>query len=103
MNPGQNLGLLGLGEGVGLFGAGLLIGFFYFGGLWLTLKRLLGKGSGGVGLSISFLVRAGLALALFWWLGAGDWRRLGVLVAGFTGARFFSVRYLPPNKSESWR
>ncbi len=76
--------------------AGTIIGALYFGGLWLTLNKLTEKKRWGLWLGVSFLVRTTLAVTAFWFLGAGDWRRLLALATGFTIVRFLSVKQIRP-------
>ena len=79
-----------------MVGAGAIIGVLYFGGLWLTLNKLTGTRPWGLWLGVSFLVRAIMAVAGFWFLGAGDWRRILALATGFTIVRFLSVKRIRP-------
>ena len=72
--------------------AGGAIGLLYFGGLWLTLKKLSQKRRWGLWLGASFLARTALAMAFFWLLAAGDWHRLLTLAAGFSMVRFLLLK-----------
>ena len=45
---------------------GGILGLFYFGGLWLTLKAILGKRLSQQWLAVSWLVRMTVILAGFW-------------------------------------
>lgn len=76
--------------------AGAIIGVLYFGGLWLTLNQLTESRRWGLWLGVSFLVRATLTVTAFWFLGAGDWRRLLALATGFTIVRFLSIKRIRP-------
>ena len=77
---------------LGMVCAGVIIGLLYFGGLWLTLNKLTGAKRWIFWLGASFLVRSTMTVAAFWFLAAGDWRRILALVTGFTIVRFFSVK-----------
>jgi F1F0 ATPase subunit 2 len=69
------------------FVAGMGLGFFYFGGLWLTVRRLAARDQPFLWLGLSFLTRLGLTLAGFYLVAGGHWQRLIVSVAGFLLAR----------------
>ena len=79
-----------------MLSAGAIIGILYFGGLWLTLNKLTKTKSWSLWLGVSFLVRMTLAMAGFWFLGAGDWRRILALITGFTIIRFLSIKRIRP-------
>ncbi len=81
--------------------AGAIIGVLYFGGLWLTLNKLTETRRWGLWLGISFLLRTTIAAASFWFLGAGDWRRIVALATGFTIVRFLSVKQIRPEPLQS--
>ena len=82
---------------LGMAGGGAIIGLFYFGGLWLTLKKLTTSDHWGLWLGVSFLVRSTITVSAFWLLAAGDWRRILALATGFTVVRFLSVKRLHHN------
>ncbi len=71
-----------------LFLAGAVSGVFYFGGLWLTLKRTLNRPRGMVWIFVSFVVRTAVVTALFFSLMKNDFYRILVLMAGFLGMRY---------------
>ncbi len=75
---------------------GAFIGLFYFGGLWLTLNKLIEFRQWGGWLGASFLVRSTITVTAFWLLAAGDWQRILVLATGFTLVRFFWVKRIQP-------
>lgn len=77
---------------LGMVCAGVIIGLLFFGGLWLTLNKLMGAKHWSFWLGVSFLIRSSITVAAFWLLGAGDWQRLVALATGFTIVRFFSVK-----------
>ncbi|MCL5123376.1 MAG: ATP synthase subunit I [Deltaproteobacteria bacterium] len=80
---------------VALFmGTGL--GLFYFGGLWLTVKRLSQSSQPALLSLASFFVRTAVALSGFYYVMEG---RLALLLAAMTGfliIRFFLVRLISP-------
>lgn len=63
--------------------AGMLTGIFYFGGLWLTVRRVISARRPALLMLASFAVRTGIALTLFYFIMAGSWLRLVVSMAGF--------------------
>lgn len=62
---------------------GMLTGVFYFGGLWLTVRRLISVQRPALLMLASFTVRTAIALALFYAIMNGSWLRLVAALAGF--------------------
>lgn len=81
------------------FGAGALIGWFYFTGLWVTLRRSLTGASRTRALlllALSYLARLALALAAFFWLATIGIHALLAGVAGLTTVAIVSaVQHMP--------
>jgi F1F0 ATPase subunit 2 len=77
--------------GLALLG-GAAIGVGYFGGLWLTVRRLPQSSRPVLVAFASFVVRAGLAVGGFVLLAGGDALRLLVALLGFVAARTVVVR-----------
>jgi F1F0 ATPase subunit 2 len=75
-----------------LAAAGGLLGSVYFGGLWLTVRRLPDTGHPAALVLASFVLRAALVAAGFVWLLAGDPLRLVAVLAGFLAIRVLLVR-----------
>lgn len=71
----------------GLLGA--VLGFFFFGALWLTIRRLPETPRPGLTLAGSYLLRLVLATAGFLWLA---WQGIGCLLAGLVG--FLGARHV---------
>ncbi|MBO0797523.1 MAG: hypothetical protein J2P31_01755 [Blastocatellia bacterium] len=67
---------------------GALVGLIYFGGLWLTVQRVVASESGAGLVFISRLARMILFGALFYFLSR---RSAGLAIAGFGG--FWSARW----------
>lgn len=74
------------------FLGGLALGLAYFASLWLVLQRLP-TARHPVALAMgSLLGRVALAVVGFYLIGAGDWRRFLLALAGFASARLLLVR-----------
>jgi F1F0 ATPase subunit 2 len=79
--------------------AGFLAGLFFFGGLRLTVAWLPRMRQPAVLMLASWILRTFVVLALFYFISAGDWRRILIMLAGFVIARFAAVWYwgaVPP-------
>lgn len=73
---------------------GMALGLFFFGGLFLTIRRLPTTRR-PVALTLGSLVaRMAVALAGFYLVGAGRWERLLACLAGFVIMRFIVVRWV---------
>lgn len=70
---------------------GILLGVFYFGGLWLTVRRLPRSASPELLLLGSFVTRTAIVLVGFYLVMAGRWERLLVCAVGFILVRFLLV------------
>jgi F1F0 ATPase subunit 2 len=79
---------------IGALLAGMALGGIFFGGLWLTLRHTLSSAALGLWLVASLVLRMAIALAGFYFVSAGDWRRLIACLLGFVLARFMVVRVL---------
>lgn len=75
-----------------LVALGTGLGFFFFGGLWWTVRRLDGTGRPALLMAASFLVRSGVVLGVLFFTAGGDWRRLAAFLLGFLGVRLLTVR-----------
>lgn len=73
---------------------GLVLGAFYFGGLWLTVRRVTSAQQSALLFFVSFLFRAGVVLFGFYFVMDGRWDRLVACMAGFLLARTFLIRRL---------
>ncbi len=76
------------------FAAGAGLGFFYFGGLWLTVRQLAKTDQPALLMSASFIGRLGFTLLGFYLVADGYWERLLVAVLGFFLVRLLLVRRL---------
>lgn len=73
--------------------AGLLLGTFFFGGLWITVKKTATSASPALLVFGSFIVRISIVLIGFYFIAAGNWRSMLIAFAGFIIARFIVMRY----------
>ena len=73
-----------------LFGATL--GAFFFGGLWWTVKKGLTSNHPALWFFGSTLLRTGLVLLGFFFIAAGDWKKLLACLLGFFIARIVVTR-----------
>ncbi len=73
---------------------GAVLGAFYFGGLWLTVRRMTIAQQPALLLFVSLLVRAGVVLFGFYFVMDGHWDRLVACMAGFLLARTLLIRRL---------
>jgi F1F0 ATPase subunit 2 len=79
--------------------AGIGLGFFYFGGLWLTIKRMPDSQHQAPLLIGSFLGRNAVCFAAFiLMVRGGHWERVAACMLGFLAARIMLVRRLRPKK-----
>jgi F1F0 ATPase subunit 2 len=68
---------------------GLLFGLVYFGGLWLTIRRLPITQQPALWMLSSFLLRNLLAVAAFYPVVINGWLTALFSITGFIGARLF--------------
>lgn len=79
--------------------AGIGLGMFYFGGLWLTVRRLPTTRRPAFLSLLSFFGRLGVVLFGFYLVMGGHWERLLVCLSGFLGVRIILVRLWGPNRT----
>ena len=82
-----------------VFLTGAVLGLFYFGGLWLTVRRIHNAAHPGLWMTASFAGRLAVLLMAFYLLMAGGWERVVVSLAGFLVSRFMMVRLIRPAKA----
>ncbi len=81
---------------------GFLLGYFYFGMLWLTVRKLPST-QWPIRLFVgSFLGRMAIALLGIYWVSNGQWTRMLVCLGGIVLARILLIHRLRPT-SEEWR
>jgi F1F0 ATPase subunit 2 len=79
--------------------AGLLLGTFFFGGLWLTVKKAGTSKSPSLLVFGSFISRIAIVLIGFYFIGTGNWRSMLIAFAGFMIARFMVIRFTKSKQS----
>jgi F1F0 ATPase subunit 2 len=78
----------------------MVLGVFYFGGLWLTVKRLPFVARPALLTLCSYLGRLGVTLSGFYVVMAGSWERLLAVLCGFVVMRIILVRIWKPVGNE---
>lgn len=78
--------------------AGLALGLLYFGGLWLTVRRLARTRRPAPLFALSLLLRMALTLAGFYLVMDGSWQRMLACLAGFIAVRQLLVSRLKPDR-----
>ena len=74
------------------FIAGGLIGAFYFGGLWLTVKRIPASGNPHLLLVSSFFLRMAVTLTAFYALISWGWQAMAAALLGVLLIRQVLIR-----------
>jgi F1F0 ATPase subunit 2 len=74
----------------------MVLGLFYFGGLWLTVKRLPFSARPALLTLCSYLGRLIVTLSGFYVVMAGSWELLLAVVSGFMVMRIILVRIWKP-------
>jgi F1F0 ATPase subunit 2 len=79
--------------------AGLALGLFYFGGLWLTVRRITCSTRPALLMLASFVVRLLVTLCGFYLVMDGRWERLLACLSGFLVTRFVLTRIARTGKA----
>jgi len=82
------------------FAAGIGLGTFYFGGLWLTVKRLPKVKRPALLSMCSFFGRLGIIIFGFYLIMDGHWERIMVCMIGFLVMRGILVRHWGPGRGK---
>ena len=77
--------------------AGLLLGAFFFGGLWLTVRKCVSAQRPVLWLLPSLVLRMSITLAGFYYVSDRHWQRLIVCLLGFIMARLIVTRLTRPS------
>lgn len=76
--------------------AGGALGVFFFGGLWLTVRKGMQAAVPAAWFLLSFLLRMAVALAGFYSIAKfGEWQHLALALFGFIVARMVLTRIIP--------
>lgn len=75
------------------FVAGIILGVIFFGGLWLTVKKIVTAKIPALWVIGSFIVRVGIVLLGFHFVSSGNWQRLVSCLIGFIAARFIVIHF----------
>lgn len=70
------------------FMAGLALGTLFFGGLWLTIKKMKTAKTPSLLFLASFVFRVGVVLLGFYFFAANNWQNMLICLFGFIVARF---------------
>ena len=81
-----------------VFVVGIMLGWFYFGGLWLTVRQIPSVRRPGLLSFASFVVRTAVTLLGFYVVMGGRWERLLIALAGFLVFRTVAVRRWGPGR-----
>ncbi len=73
--------------------AGIALGIIFFGGLWLTVKKMVTAKIPALLVLGSFILRIGIVMAGFYFIGSGNWQRLVICLLGFIAARFIVIHF----------
>lgn len=92
MSEGLTLGLA--------LAAGLGLGVFYFGGLWLTVRRLPTARHAPLLVMASAFARTAITLVGFYLVAGGQWQRLFLCLLGFFSVRAIMVRRMRPERAD---
>ncbi|GAB4355442.1 MAG: hypothetical protein Kow0060_07410 [Methylohalobius crimeensis] len=74
--------------------AGAALGILFYGGLWITVRRLPQIHRPALWMTTSFILRMAGVVGGFYLLMAGDWRRLAALLLGFVPVRLGLLKCL---------
>ena len=76
--------------------AGAAVGAFYFGGLWLTVRRVGTSRRPALLTFGSFIVRGAITVAVMVWIARVHWQLLLAAMVGFVLVRVIVTRKLRP-------
>ena len=76
--------------------AGAAVAVFYFGGLWLTVRRITVSRRPALLTLGSFIVRGAIAVTAMVWIARVHWQLVLAAMAGFVLVRMAATRKLGP-------
>ena len=80
--------------------AGLVLGTFFFGGLWLTVKKAVNSKTPALWFLVSSFFRVTITLVGFYFTANGDLKKLLVCLLGFLISRFAITRLTKPKEAQ---
>lgn len=87
---------VGIGQLIMALAAGAVLATFYFGGLWLTVRRVATSPRPALLTFCSFIVRGVIAVVAMVWIARVHWQLLLAAMAGFVLVRVILTRKLRP-------
>ncbi len=78
---------------------GAALGALYFGGLWLTVRRLPEQSNPMLWLLASTMMRLALLIAFFYLVTQGAWDKLAACLLGFIATRAYLLRRARPSRT----
>lgn len=90
---------VGIGQLALALAAGVAAGVFYFGGLWMTVRRVGASARPHLLVFGSFILRAAVAVGVMLWLARIHWQLVLAAMAGFVVVRIVLVRRLGPARA----
>ena len=87
---------IGIGQMTLAIAGGVALAVFYFGGLWLTVRRVAMSPRPAVLTFGSFIVRGVVVVAAMVWIARVHWQLLLAAMAGFVLVRVIVTRKLGP-------
>lgn len=86
-----------------VFIAGLAMGIIFFGGLWLTAKKIIHSKKPVLWLLSSFFLRVGITLVGFYFVGSGNLQKLLICLVGFIAARFLVLHFTKSKEPKNFQ
>lgn len=80
-----------------VFIAGCVLGTLFFGGLWLTIKKMKTTKMPALFFITSFVFRMGVVLLGFYFIASNNWQNMLICLLGFIGARFAIMHLTKPS------
>lgn len=81
---------------------GILLALFFFGGLWLTVRKGMQAKNPAAWFLLSFLLRMAVTLSGFYVIAnLGEWQHLAAALLGFVLARMVMTRITPEPLSQA--
>jgi F1F0 ATPase subunit 2 len=78
------------------FIAGIILGLLFFGGLWLTVKKIVTAKKPALLFLGSLFFRVSITLIGFYYISLGNWQRLLICLVGFIAARYIIIHLTKP-------